>query len=36
VFLIVGRLDDGNADGLAEDVDIELAYVVGEDVNNNI
>jgi hypothetical protein len=36
VFL-VGRLDDGNPeDGLPVDVNIELGYVVGEDVNNNI
>ena len=35
--MIVGRLDDGNAeDGYPVDVDIELGYVVGEDVNNNI
>ena len=37
VILIVGRLDDGNAeDGLTVDVDLELGYVVGEDVNDNI
>ncbi len=37
MFLIVGRLDDGNADdGRPVDVDIELGYVVGEDVNNNV
>ena len=37
VFLIVGRLDDGNAeDGLTVDVDIELGYNVGEDEDNNV
>ena len=36
VFLMVGRLDDGNAeDGRTVDVDIELGYVVGEYVNDN-
>jgi len=33
---MVGRLDDGNAeDGRTVDVDIELGYVVGVDVNDN-
>ena len=36
VFLMVGRLDDGNVeDGHTVYVDIELGYVVGEDVNDN-
>ena len=36
MFLIVGRLDDGNADdGRTVDVDIELGYVVSENVGNN-
>ena len=33
---MVGRLDDGNVeDGHTVDVDIELGYVVGKDVNDN-
>ena len=36
MFFIVGRLDDGNADdGRTVDVDIELGYVVSENVGNN-
>ena len=32
----MGRFDDGNAeDGRTVDEDIELVYVVGEDVDNN-